>query len=225
MRNVSQLFLRSKHILSCSIVFLLSSAASSTGGSFDDALDATIRQKFIEQRGGPTIVEWFWGPEPPSPLISGTLILCGLALIGWGLRYLILLPHRSRNEEYPRGILWAANVAFLSSIAGYRGADNLPVASWLPQTVIVIVLWTGLAFIAGYITTLAKDRFAAPDAEARKFYETALGELENGQLDRGLWAQCLAKSNGNESSAKAIYLKTRSADLAKLLKSRTVELT
>ena len=53
----------------------------------------------------------------------------------------------------------------------------------------------------------------AADATDEHFAE-ALTELEEGRQDKGLWARCYAEANGNESHAKAAYLRGRAAALA-----------
>jgi hypothetical protein len=42
----------------------------------------------------------------------------------------------------------------------------------------------------------------------------ALLELDNGTRDNGLWAKCFAEAQGNESAAKAAYIKQRATELA-----------
>lgn len=40
-------------------------------------------------------------------------------------------------------------------------------------------------------------------------YQQAYEELESGQINKGLWAKALVESDGNESKARAKYIKTR----------------
>ena len=51
---------------------------------------------------------------------------------------------------------------------------------------------------------------AALSRKAEEFlYERALDEYESGEIRRGLWAQALAKAQGDEARAKGVYLKLR----------------
>jgi hypothetical protein len=43
------------------------------------------------------------------------------------------------------------------------------------------------------------------------FYETALNELDRGELDKATWARALVASDGDESRARAYYIKMRVA--------------
>lgn len=56
-------------------------------------------------------------------------------------------------------------------------------------------------------TNVSNDHFAQ-----------AYSELEDGKQDKGLWARCYAKTNGNEAQAKAAYLNYRAEALAGDLK-------
>jgi hypothetical protein len=74
-------------------------------------------------------------------------------------------------------------------------------------------------------TSLIRENTRLGDAEMRVFYSTALNELNNNIPDAGLWAQCLAKTKGNEPAAKAKYLETRARELAKLATAQAREAT
>jgi hypothetical protein len=41
------------------------------------------------------------------------------------------------------------------------------------------------------------------------FYEMAMNEIQSGQMNRGLMAKAIAKSNGDKKSAKILYLEWR----------------
>ena len=41
------------------------------------------------------------------------------------------------------------------------------------------------------------------------FFQQAYEEIENGQMDKGLWARLFAQFGGDENKAKAQYIKTR----------------
>jgi len=46
-------------------------------------------------------------------------------------------------------------------------------------------------------------------------YAAALAEIEEGRLDKGAWARSFAESGGDESKAKALYIKTRAESISK----------
>jgi lipid II:glycine glycyltransferase (peptidoglycan interpeptide bridge formation enzyme) len=52
-----------------------------------------------------------------------------------------------------------------------------------------------------------KDQRTASRIEEEWLYQTALKEIESGQRRPGLWAKALAETSGDESAAKAAYLK------------------
>lgn len=47
-------------------------------------------------------------------------------------------------------------------------------------------------------------------------YEKAMSEIETSQINPGLWAKCLVECNGNESSAKAHYIKIRAEQMLEI---------
>ena len=51
-------------------------------------------------------------------------------------------------------------------------------------------------------------------------YERVWGELESGNLNRGLWARCYAEVDGDTEKARARYIKARVAQLAQFEKER-----
>ena len=57
-----------------------------------------------------------------------------------------------------------------------------------------------------------KNPFSSPlkdfltEAEETALYEQAATEIENGIMNKGLWAKALSKANGNKEKQKAIYI-------------------
>jgi flagellum-specific peptidoglycan hydrolase FlgJ len=57
-----------------------------------------------------------------------------------------------------------------------------------------------------------KNPFSSPlkdfltEAEETALYEQAATEIENGIMNKGLWAKALSKADGNEEKQKAIYM-------------------
>lgn len=51
--------------------------------------------------------------------------------------------------------------------------------------------------------------FSGNHPPGNEAYATALAEIEEGRLDKGIWARSFAESGGDESKAKAAYIKVR----------------
>lgn len=62
--------------------------------------------------------------------------------------------------------------------------------------------------------SVVTERLSTPDYNAQT-YAQALQEIEAGTVDRGLWARALVSANGDESKARAAYIKYRVKDLAR----------
>ncbi|SRR6266403_5704246 len=48
---------------------------------------------------------------------------------------------------------------------------------------------------------------------AQQFFDLVAKELEQGQLDRGLWAKAFADADGDDARTRALYLRARAARL------------
>lgn len=55
----------------------------------------------------------------------------------------------------------------------------------------------------------ATSRTSAPKSTGEDPYAAALAEIEEGRLDKGVWARSFAESGGDESRAKALYINAR----------------
>jgi TPR repeat protein len=62
--------------------------------------------------------------------------------------------------------------------------------------------------------SVVTERLSTPDYNAQT-YAQALQEIEAGTVDCGLWARALVSANGDESKARAAYIKYRVKDLAR----------
>ncbi len=60
----------------------------------------------------------------------------------------------------------------------------------------------------------------ADPSEDDELYEKAWAELEDGALNRGLWARCYAEVDGDTEKAKARYIKARVQQLARAEQQR-----
>ena len=59
------------------------------------------------------------------------------------------------------------------------------------------------------IFSSAKARIAARKLAEEQLYEMAVEEIQANNIRQGLWAKALIQSNGNETAAKANYIKLR----------------
>lgn len=208
----STFFCRATAVLGCSTFIWFGSVMP----SFSDFLLEMAREQAAQERGGLTIVEWIWGfSDQPSVIQVVGLNFVFSAVVGVVLHLLIIHFDMPDKEEFSQGIRWAAYVALLIPFVGFQGATDFTITEWLVRSTFIIGFSTLFAFVAGYVFAFIRNKFWTPNAGSRKFYETALAELETSTIVKGLWAQCLAKSNGDETAARANYLKIRAADLKK----------
>lgn len=63
------------------------------------------------------------------------------------------------------------------------------------------------------------------EEEINEIYSEVFQELENGNIDKGLWARCFAEENGEENKVKAQYIKIKSSKIIeeKLVQKKTIE--
>jgi formylglycine-generating enzyme required for sulfatase activity len=73
------------------------------------------------------------------------------------------------------------------------------------------------------IPTIATQKLPKADLGDEAFYEKAFNELESEDRKVGLWGKVFAEAQGNESLAKANYLKIRSGQLANEHKQSLLE--
>lgn len=94
---------------------------------------------------------------------------------------------------------------------------------WIPALFVAWILDFFVVLIKG---TTGSNQFgpdptkgsaATPKAVVRSddsvLYGQAYGELEEGSMDKAVWAKAFADENGNEARAKALYIKRRVATL------------
>ena len=60
--------------------------------------------------------------------------------------------------------------------------------------------------------------------EDKYFYEQVAEELRQGNIDKGIWAKSIAKSDGNENKAKSIYIQLRAKYLIDKAKIREAKI-
>lgn len=62
-----------------------------------------------------------------------------------------------------------------------------------------VIRWPGFGVSACAVNSTSDDAF----------YQQAYEELENGQMDKALWAKIFSQCGGNENKAKALYIRSR----------------
>lgn len=70
------------------------------------------------------------------------------------------------------------------------------------------------AIFSGILFFLDKIRSSNPRKLSNEDWEKAYKEIKEGSQNKGLWAQAIAKSNGEELKAEAEYLKLRSKQIS-----------
>ena len=82
-------------------------------------------------------------------------------------------------------------------------------------TIIIPILIFGSAFIVAQLARGNKEKITIENFNEVD-YETAYIELKTNTQREGLWAMCLANSNGDENRAKAEYIKKRVLEIRNL---------
>ena len=70
-----------------------------------------------------------------------------------------------------------------------------------------------LSIVSFLITKFWKSSSFQSTADEEKCYEEALNELKQGTQRTGLWAKCIANTNGDENKAKSEYIKVRVSEM------------
>jgi hypothetical protein len=90
------------------------------------------------------------------------------------------------------------------------------------EIIIVVILWI-IIFTGAFLAfSFSKEKIKKTVAEKKKFNEKGgdiyqiIGiELDNGEIDKGLWTQAEAISDGNPDKVKSTYIKLRHKQLIK----------
>jgi uncharacterized membrane protein YhaH (DUF805 family) len=101
---------------------------------------------------------------------------------------------------------------------------------WLLGLIPLVNVFFGIYLLFGKGTEASNDYGAPPEKLLKKirigsssvvsrseddvFYQQAYDELENGQIDKALWAKIFSQCGGNENKAKAQYITVRVERLA-----------
>lgn len=80
---------------------------------------------------------------------------------------------------------------------------------------IILILFLSIVMGAGFYffnktKKVYETKLKEPDSQ---YYEQAEQEIEDGSLDKGLWAKALVKAEGNEELRKIEYMKLRAKQL------------
>lgn len=163
----------------------------------------------------------------PSVLF-GTLILEALpgAALAYGLVWWAMRPKDGRKVPSPflshaGGVLVAVTggavfrIIAMTTFAGrsaYEPVSETGAAGFYILVVPAIVAYAYIAWLKGRLSNQAKPRTTSNSSE--NAYAEALAEIEEGQMNKGVWARTFAESGGDESKATALYIKAR-ADATK----------
>lgn len=151
-----------------------------------------------------------------SGSVAPTIIALFLAFVcGSLLNTIITNALRFESEALDLGTRWTANAAIMLPLASVYRAALVPLDEFLIGAVVLLLAGMAIAFALGCSFHLARKAIAANTAGGKEQYQAAFEEFNRGDLDTGLWAQCLAKADGNETVAKARYLKARASELTR----------
>ena len=140
----------------------------------------------------------------------------GFGLWVWG--YTAWLMYKRRNSDLAsmyKLLLWfdgiamavlATSVAFNSSMLSVVGVEDL-IATLILLVIVLLVTFSLYLFFKSQLEVVKEVQNG--DSVKDECWSNALSELNNGNLDDATWARSFAESNGDESKAKASYLKTR----------------
>jgi len=90
------------------------------------------------------------------------------------------------------------------------------------ELIIVVILWIIILGGAFLLFSFSKKKIETTVAEKKKLnekgedlYQVIARELEKDEIDKGLWTQAEAQSDGNPDRVKSIYIKLRHKQLIK----------
>lgn len=154
----------------------------------------------------------------------------GFGLWVWG--YTAWLMYKRRNTDLVsmyKLLLWfdglamavlAISVAFNSSMLSVVGVEDL-IATLILLVIVLLVTFSLYLFFKSQLGDIKVIK--NEDSVQDECWSKALSELNSGNLDDATWARCFAESNGDESKAKASYLKSRAIYYQSLAKQANVD--
>ncbi len=117
---------------------------------------------------------------------------------------------------------WVGGVVLSASVFAMIGAVNIAAitTSFLGQGFWFALVGAGYGVYKGRVKIRSKVRVASINrndeghphpqvANTNDHYAEALAEIEEGRLDKGVWARAFAEAGGDEPKAKALYIKAR----------------
>jgi hypothetical protein len=152
--------------------------------------------------------------------------LLGLLFFWVIARQLVRIPRATPNQL---GIWCGAALAGLSIMVTGGSVLHLGWQEVLYRVLLLIPVYFIIGYALGY--GFRKIKLANPPNANKRgdvrsehsetsmidndFYLKAMAELDHGQQDKGLWARCFAEADGDDSKAKAAYIRRRVEILAK----------
>lgn len=153
--------------------------------------------------------------DAPGALTNALVALSVAGAVGALLYRIISGSLQFEAKPLHVGASWMANAALMLSIASTFRVAEVSWGEFVIGAVSLLVAGAISAFALGCLFQLARETVTFSNSGSREHYQAAFEEFSRGQLDTGLWAQCLAKADGDEIVAKARYLKARAAELAR----------
>jgi hypothetical protein len=90
------------------------------------------------------------------------------------------------------------------------------------EVIIVVILWIIIITVATLLFSFSKEKIKTTVSEKKKLnekggdiYQIIAVELDKDEIDKGLWTQAEAESDGNPDKVKSIYIKLRHKQLIK----------
>lgn len=154
--------------------------------------------------------------DHPGALANALAALSVAGAVGALLYLTVASALRLKSKVLGTGVRWMANAALVLPIASTHRVAQVSWDEFIIGAAVLVVAGMVVTFVLGCLFHLVREALAASSSGGREQYQTAFEEFSRGQLDTGLWAQCLAKADGDEIVAKARYLKVRAAELARL---------
>lgn len=147
------------------------------------------------------------------------------AAIAYGLVWLAMRPKDGRRVMRPflyQSVGVAATVTgsamfriiAMATFAGhgaYEPAAETGAAGFYILLVPAIVAAGYIAWLKSQLSTPPKPAVIA--SQGNDAYAGALAEIQEGQLEKGVWARSFADSGGDELKAKALYIKARAESI------------
>src|SRR5690606_36879581 len=114
------------------------------------------------------------------------------------LHTFVLSALHLESPAWGAGVKQMADAALRPPIASTPRAALVSLYEFLTGAAVLLVEGLALAFVLGCLFHLAREAVAANTPGGKEHFQAPYEEFNRGELDTGLWAQCLARADGNE---------------------------